>query len=108
MSVVFLIVIFHQFFRRANHGKGEARNLDQAPQARLNGGICIVPAVPTQKYIHFVGAGEGDVRGVAVGCNRRGGIGFMGSPIETGGGCVRISPFNAAPGRIFQDIFRPQ
>jgi len=50
---------------------GEAESLDQMPQSGLDGSVGDVPAVPTQKYIHFVGAGESDVRGVAVGSGRQ-------------------------------------
>ena len=67
MSVVLLISDSHQFIRRAKHRKGEAGRIRQLSQPRLNGGVGDVPAVPTQKYIHFVNGGERDVGGVAVG-----------------------------------------
>src|SRR6266545_331968 len=65
MSVSLLIFFFQQFFRCANHWKGEAGGISQFSQFGLNECIGYVPAVPTQKYIHFVNCGEGDVRGVA-------------------------------------------
>src|SRR6266511_5786901 len=66
MSVVLLMIVVHQFFRRANHRKREAGSIGQPSQTRLKGGVRNVPAIPTQEYIHFVDAGEGDVRGIAV------------------------------------------
>lgn len=60
------MLVFQQFFRRANHRKDEIGNLGQLSQFRLNECVGEVPAVSTKKYIHFVNRGEGDVSSVSV------------------------------------------
>ena len=57
----------HQFFPRTIRREGVGAGFDQTPPACLKGGGAEEPALPTREYIHFAGAGEGNVRGVAVG-----------------------------------------
>jgi hypothetical protein len=45
----------------------KAGGVCQFSQFCLNEGIGYVPTVPTQKYIHFMNRGEGNVRGVPFG-----------------------------------------
>lgn len=56
----------HEFFRRGQRRKRVAALLDQSPQSLLNGDVRIVPAIPRQKYIHFMDGCERNVGSIAI------------------------------------------